>query len=105
MLVNRAYYREHKKYDNMVLYLPELECSAGFHATPQELLPPSSAEPPRRPAAASPPACPTGTAPGPSAGCALPLQEGGWRQMSRQSNWMNYHRACIDNRTKWFIIV
>lgn len=60
--------------DLTVLYLPALDRSAGLQATPEEPLPPSSAEPPRRPAAASPPAYQTGTAPGPSAGCALPLQ-------------------------------
>ena len=57
-----------------VLHLPELDSSAVLQATPQGLLPPSSAEPPRRSAVSSPPVYQTGTAPGPSAGCVLPLQ-------------------------------
>lgn len=63
------------EYTNMiVLHLPELDCSAVLQATPQGLLPPSSAELPHRSVVSSPPVCQIGTAPGPSAGCALPLQ-------------------------------
>lgn len=58
----------------LFFHLPELDCSAVLQATPRGLLPPSSAELPRRSAVSSPPVYQTGTAPGPSAGCVLPLQ-------------------------------
>lgn len=90
-----------------LLYLPALDRSAGLQATPEEPLPPSSAEPPRRPAAASRPVYQTGTAPGPSAGCALPLQGTSGKEPSvKLDEWpLRFYKTAPRRRTKRFSIV
>lgn len=90
-----------------MLYLPALDRSAGLQATPEEPLPPSSAEPPRRPAAASRPVYQTGTAPGPSAGCALPLQGTSGKEPSvKLDEWpLRFYKTAPRRRTKRFSIV
>lgn len=93
---SKAYYCEFMSMN--VFHLPAPDRWAGLQATPQERLPPSSAEPPRRPAAASPPVCQTGTAPGPSAGCALPLQGTRGQRAVTQTLWLR--EAAPRRRTK-----